>query len=107
MLEALAGWLVAQPLHMLGLALLHCAIWALVGVTTGRWAAMRNVLWVPAILWLAYAAWEAWVQAVTPDANIRVDLLLIWPLIALVTAWAAWRTAQAPRTRRDRSNGRK
>jgi hypothetical protein len=28
------------------------------------------------------------VLAKTPDANIRVDLLLIWPLIGIATLWA-------------------
>ncbi|MFO1306259.1 MAG: hypothetical protein U1F54_21240 [Burkholderiales bacterium] len=106
MLEALAQWLVGQPIHVLAVAGFHFALWALVGLATGRWAATRNLLWVPTMLWLVYAAWEAWVQAATPDANIRVDLLLIWPLIALVTAWSAWRTAIAPRTHRDRSSDR-
>ena len=34
-------------------------------------------------------------QAQTPEANIRVDLLLIWPSLAVVSAWALVRVVQA------------
>jgi hypothetical protein len=49
------------------------------------------VLLVPALAWLAYAGWEWLVLTKTPEANIRIDLLLIWPLLAVVTLWAAVR----------------
>lgn len=46
------------------------------------------------------------VRARTPDANIRVDLLLIWPVLALTSAWAiirAFRSAgSAGRTSREK-----
>lgn len=50
------------------------------------------------ILWVAYAVWEYRVQiwAETEVAPIRVDLLLIGPLLIIMTAWscialARWR----------------
>ncbi len=59
----------------------------------GRIPAVRHpdVLLVPALAWLAYAGWEWLVLTKTPEANIRIDLLLIWPLLAVVTLWAAVR----------------
>ncbi len=45
-----------------------------------------------AVTWGLYAAWEWLVQIKTPEANIRVDLLLIWPLLAVVSAWSLFRT---------------
>ncbi|WP_271678923.1 hypothetical protein [Thermomonas mangrovi] len=47
-----------------------------------------------AACWGAYAGWEALVQWRTPEANIRVDLLLFIPVLAISAAWAllaAWR----------------
>ena len=88
MLEMLARWLVQQPLHILLMAGVNLALWAILGATALRSVPRSNVLWLPAALWLAYAAWEWLVLAKTPEANIRVDLLLIWPLIGLVTLWA-------------------
>ena len=49
------------------------------------------MLLVAAGAWLAYAAWEWLVQARTPEANIRVDLLLIWPVLAILSMWAVFR----------------
>lgn len=38
-----------------------------------------------AVLWLAYAVWETLVQILTPEANIRVDLLVIAPVLVVVS----------------------
>jgi hypothetical protein len=95
MLDVLAHWLVGQPLHVLAVALVHFGLWAAMGYTR-----RGNVLWVPALLWLMYAPWEGLVEAVTPEANIRVDLLLIWPLLAIATLWAVVRLAVAWRAGR-------
>jgi hypothetical protein len=45
-------------------------------------------LLVAALCWCAYAAWEWLVVTRTPGANIRVDLLLIYPVLAVVSGWA-------------------
>ena len=47
-----------------------------------------------AVAWLAYAGWEWLVLVKSPEANIRVDLLLIWPVIGLTTLWALVRAAK-------------
>ena len=44
-----------------------------------------------ALAWGLYAAWEAAVLFFTPEANIRVDLLLIWPVLGLFSIWAVYR----------------
>jgi len=41
--------------------------------------------------WGLYATWEWLVQIRTPEANIRVDLLVIWPVLAILTAWMLFR----------------
>jgi len=30
----------------------------------------------------------------TPEANIRVDLLIIWPILAILSVWALYRVAR-------------
>ncbi|MBK9116648.1 MAG: hypothetical protein IPM22_13755 [Betaproteobacteria bacterium] len=99
MIEWLAARLVAQPAHILGVAAVIAAMWAAGRATVLRDAPKANVLWVPALLWLAYAGWEWLVVTQTPDANIRVDLLVIWPVVGLATAWALWRAAKGLRRR--------
>lgn len=93
MMELLAEWLVQQPLHILLIAVAHLLVWALLRATAIGLTPRANLLWVPALLWLAYAGWEWLVLARSPDANIRVDLLLIWPVLALATIWALARAA--------------
>jgi hypothetical protein len=54
----------------------------------------RPAVLVAALCWGAYAGWEAWVQWRTPEADIRVDLLLFIPLLgfaSLAALLAAWR----------------
>ena len=51
---------------------------------------------IVSLLWLVYAVWEWRVQIWARDetAPIRVDLLLIYPLLAILTSWflfALWR----------------
>lgn len=87
-METLSQWLVQQPAHILLVAVASLALWALCRATVLREAPKANVLWVPAVLWLAYAGWEWGVLARTPEADIRVDLMLIWPLIGIATLWA-------------------
>ena len=94
MLEVLSLWLVQQPAHILLIAMVILALWAAGRATVLRSVPKSNVLWVPAVLWLAYAGWEWLVLAKSPEANIRVDLLLIWPVIALATLWAFVRAAR-------------
>lgn len=79
-MESLTRFLVQQPLHILSVAVLLFAVWALL-------KPRRAVLLAPAFAWLAYAGWEWLVLILTPEADIRMDLLLIWPLLAIVTLW--------------------
>ncbi len=50
--------------------------------TRSRWAA------VAALAWLGYGLWEFSVVTEGPDANIRLDLLLIYPSLVVVTITA-------------------
>lgn len=41
--------------------------------------------------WGLYAAWEWLIQIKSPEANIRADLLFIWPVLAVLSVWALFR----------------
>jgi uncharacterized membrane protein YuzA (DUF378 family) len=59
----------------------------------------RPSMFVAAILWLAYAAYERQIATgVLCDANcnIRVDLVLILPILLIATAYAVWSFRQPP-----------
>jgi hypothetical protein len=63
---------------------------------------LRGTLYVPAIFWVSYAAWEYYCQVKRYD--IRVDLLFIYPVLAIATALGLglWFTGLA----RSKSPGR-
>lgn len=85
-MEALGGLLVQQPLHILGVAVVLGMLWAVIKPRA------RSML-MATLAWLGYAVWEWVVLVQTPEADMRVDLLLLWPLLAIVTIWALIRLA--------------
>ena len=69
------------------LALLPAGAFAALGYHSRRW-----MPWIVGILWLLYAAYEmAMKQRIlcTGECNIRVDLLLLYPLLLLLSIAAA------------------
>ena len=93
----LAEVLVGHTGHILIVALVLLAGWSLLrfsGAVSGPSA--RTLLWA-SLAWGMYAAWEALVQLRTPEANIRVDLLLSWPLLGALTLYGLIRCAIAVR----------
>lgn len=57
-------------------------------------AGRRHSFWtlVTAGARAAYVVWEALILAQSPEANIRVDILRIYPLLGAFTAWALFRS---------------
>jgi hypothetical protein len=82
-------WFVQHPLRILALGVLYFFAWGL--ARAGLALPRANALLLPATFCLAFAGWEWLVLLRTPDADIRVDLLLIWPALLMATAWALWR----------------
>jgi hypothetical protein len=46
-----------------------------------------GALLVPTNAWILYATWEWQVMVRTPEANIRFDLMVIWPALLIPTMW--------------------
>lgn len=90
-MQWLASIVVGRPLNIAVIAAVFLA--GYVGLRASAAGAARHprmLLWA-ALGWLVYAAWEWLVQARTPEANIRVDLLVIWPVLAILSLWAVFR----------------
>jgi hypothetical protein len=72
----------------------HPWVAALIGLLLlglGRWRGRRTVA-VVAVLWLLYAAYETGMKQrwlCSGECNIRIDLLLIYPVLLLSLAVAA------------------
>ena len=92
-MKLLASLLVGKPLHIVVVAAVFVASHLVLRATVfGAARHHPRALLVAAVGWLSYGAWEWLVQARTPEANIRVDLLIIWPVLAVVSAWAVFRS---------------
>lgn len=48
-------------------------------------------LLILSIAWGMYSVWELFVQIQTPEANIRIDLFVIWPILVILTVWKLFR----------------
>jgi len=87
-LNFLGSLFVAKPLNILVVTVLFVAAYLVMRVT--ELGAKRNPrsLLIASCAWGLYAAWELLVLIKTPDANIRVDLLVIWPVLVILSFWA-------------------
>lgn len=91
-MDVLARWLVRQPLHILCVGVALMLLWVLLRQRPYR-ARRAKALLVAGLGWLGYAGWEWWVLVETPEADMRVDLLVIWPFMAILTLWAILRVS--------------
>lgn len=95
--ETLAALLVAQPARIAAVAAVLALLHAVLRRRSARRGHRAPPWHVPAIAWALYAGWEWWVNHATPEADIRVDLLVIWPVLAILMAYAAFRTVSPRR----------
>ena len=87
LMVTLSTLLIGKPLNILAIAAVFFAGYLLVTLANiGPGRHPRSLLVVVGA-WTLYAAWEWIVLVRTPEANIRVDLLLIWPLVLIVSIW--------------------
>jgi hypothetical protein len=91
-LTAILGPFVHHPLRLLVIAVFFLLLWAGRRQSRGQAGRGRNALLVPFAFFTVFAAWEWLVMTRTPEADIRVDLLLIWPAALVVVVWSLVRT---------------
>ncbi|MGE5238405.1 MAG: hypothetical protein ACM3ON_06355 [Chloroflexota bacterium] len=91
-MELLASLFVGKPQNILAVAVVLLAGYLVLRFTTLGGGRRPRLLLVAAVAWMVYAAWEWLVQIKTPEANIRVDLLVIWPVLAILSSWALFRS---------------
>jgi hypothetical protein len=91
-LTSILGLFVHRPLRLLMMAVFFLLLWAGRRHRRGQAGKGRYALLVPFAFFTVFAAWEWLVTARTPEANIRVDLLLIWPAALVVVVWSLIRT---------------
>jgi hypothetical protein len=86
-MKQLASLFIGKPVSILTVAAVFLVTYILqryIGFGSKRHP--RSLL-VVAIAWVVYATWEWLILFHTPEANIRVDLMVIWPILFLVSIW--------------------
>ena len=91
-MEFLASLFVGKPLNIFVVSAVFFAGYLLLRLTILGGGRRYGPLLAAAIAWALYAAWEWLVLVRTPEANIRVDLLAIWPVLAIFSVWALFRS---------------
>ncbi|MCJ8160516.1 hypothetical protein [Acinetobacter zhairhuonensis] len=82
----LASLLVGKPLTIFWIAVAFFIAYLIVRNFSHKRRA--KYLGITTILWLLYAAWEFLIKIKTPDADIRVDLLVIWPILFILSLFS-------------------
>jgi hypothetical protein len=85
-MEIIASLFVGEPLPILAVAVVFLVAWLVQWNSSFSPRRPLSLLIVSAA-WAAYAVWEWLVITFTPEANIRADLLIIWPILLVVSIW--------------------
>ncbi len=91
-MEILSSLFVSKPLNILAVAILFLLVYLVYRFRNLGSQKSNNALLVAFFAWVLYAVWESLVQFWTPEANIRVDLLIIWVVLAILSVWAVYKS---------------
>jgi hypothetical protein len=94
-MEMLASLLVGKPENILIVSIVFFVFYLVPRFTTLSNRRRFSSLLIASVAWGVYAGWEWLVQVKTPEANIRVDLLVIWPILGILSAWALYRVLRS------------
>ena len=83
-MQDLFSQLITNPALLLLIGLLFVAAYLLLRNRTGDNLHPRALLW-PGASWILWAIWEFGIARFSPEANIRVDLFLIIPIVLIFT----------------------
>lgn len=85
-MKTLISFFLGHPLRIASVAVVFfAAAWAVHRFLASGPSVRTWPLLVTGGLWAATAAWEFAVYALSPEANIRVDLLLICPVLLIAS----------------------
>lgn len=87
LMDLLATLFVGKPLNILIVAVVFILLYLIIKLLVNSDSLHSTPFLVIATVWGVFAAWEWLVITQTPEANIRVDLLVIWPLLAILMLW--------------------
>jgi hypothetical protein len=97
--DLVSSFIVHRPLNLFIIAALFVIAYLVLHFTGLGEARRPGLLLVPAVAWGLYAAWEWLVMTRTPEANIRVDLLITLPVmlaLSVLFVFKALRHSEGP-----------
>lgn len=93
-METLSLLFVGKPLNIFAIAVVFLAGYLVPQLLAPGIRQRLRPLLTTSLAWGLYAAWEWLVLIKTPEANIRVDLLFLWPVLAILSVWTFYRVAR-------------
>lgn len=86
-MDLISMLLVGKPGHILAVAGVFLAGHFLLRIAGFGSDRHPRALLVVVAAWALYAFWEWLVLTFSPEANIRADLMLIWPAVLIISIW--------------------
>lgn len=83
----LAALFIAKPLNIFAVTIFFVVGYVALRLTEFGIQRNHRLMLIASCAWGLYAAWEWLVQFKTLDANIHVDLLVIWPILLTLSIW--------------------
>ncbi|WP_223471189.1 hypothetical protein [Massilia soli] len=94
-METIAALLIGKPWRSALVAMLFLVLYLWRRSQAADVSRRSHMPLLAALAWASYAVWEWVILLRTPEANIRVDLLLIYPLLAVLSLWGSYRALRA------------
>ena len=91
----LVSKLVTNPIMLFVIGLFFFVMYALLRSRSAGDLNPRALLW-PGLAWTLWAVWEFGIARFSPEANIRVDLFLIIPIVLIVSIVGIVRLFRSP-----------
>jgi hypothetical protein len=89
-MKLLTTLFVGHPVNVLIVGIIFLTVYGLVHLKFFEVKQGKKLILITTIAWWLYTAWDWQVQVWTPEANIRVDLMIIWPVLAILSLWSIY-----------------
>ncbi len=91
-MEFLTSLFVGKPINILVVSTIFLLGYIILKIRNFGIKHNPRPLLIASITWGVYAAWEWLIIIKTPEANIRADLLVIFPILAIISIWSLYKS---------------
>lgn len=90
-MDDLSSFFISKPFNILAIAIAFLAAYLVIRFSALSKGKSAMPILITGIVWSLYAAWEWTLLSRSPTADIRIDLLLIWPFLTVLSLWAVYK----------------